>query len=298
MPCASPALACAPVIDGHRRLLDVVREFAGDAGGADGRIDLDAARALVAFLRQELLPFASREEGRLLAGSSERETTMFEHGFLAAEIDTLSGVVDSARRGTAEAHARTMRAIHRIEAVLELHVERHEDRWRDSRGGTAPPAAAGSWQGRKHSRRGSARPLDATGIDAILRRCWWGVLSTVHAGTPYAVPVAYGMSRGTFHIASRAGRKIDNLRANPRACLTVAEVVDGAAWSSVVITGDVEWVDDTVGAVRALRALARQCGMPAAARPADAARMMGATLFRIVPREMTGRTRSQDDEDR
>lgn len=271
-------------------------ETHGGPEGAHGSVDLEAAGALVAFLRQELLPFAAREEERLLADPAERETMMFEHGFLAAEIDGLSGQVDAARIGFTAAVPRIRRAIHRIEAVLKMHVERHENWQRDSDADAAVAARSGLVK--RHDRRGSARALSQAGIDALLRRHWWGVLSTVQDGSPYAVPVAYGMDAGAFHIASRDGRKIRNLVANPRACLTVTEVADGSAWSSVVITGDVEWVDDPAGVVRTLRALARQCGRRAASRPADARQMLGAKLFRIVPREITGRTRSpQDHED-
>ena len=220
---------------------------------------------------------------------------MFEHGFLAAEIDGLSGQVDAARTGFVAAVPRIRRAIHRIEAVLEMHVERHEDRRRDSDVDAAVLAASRSGSMVKHVRTGSARVLSPVGIDALLRRNWWGVLSTVHEGSPYAVPVAYGMDRGSFHFASRDGRKIRNLVANPRACLTVTEVADGSEWSSVVVSGDVEWVDDPAGLVRTLRALARQCGRRAASRPADARQIVAAKLFRIVPREITGRARSPQD---
>lgn len=96
--------------------------------------DLDELRAAAAFLRQEVLPFCRWEEDLLLAAPDEWEAAAFDHGFLAAEIDAFGREVtaleetrewdDEARR---RASQRLLRRVHRIEAVLELHMQRAED---------------------------------------------------------------------------------------------------------------------------------------------------------------------------
>lgn len=140
--------------------------------------------------------------------------------------------------------------------------------------------------------RGGFRSLDSDEIDRVLRRNWWGVLSTAAAGQPYAVPVAYGLDgRGVFHAASRDGRKVENLRANPNVCLTVTEVESGTSWCSIVVVGSVEWAEGAGAVVESLAALRRQCGVTARSAMTQARRLAGARFFRIVPAAVTGRAR-------
>lgn len=269
------------LISGHRRLLGVLADFRSEAAPR-GEMDLDAARALVSFLRHELLPFATREERTLATDPAELETTRFEHAFLAAEIDGLAGAVDTAHADD------VVRRIHRIEAILEMHAARHEDRWGDGEVAVRPCPAT------PVAGRAPARNLDVLEIDAVLRRNWWAILSTAAAGRPYAVPVAYGMHDGVFYVASRKGMKVRNIEANPFVCLTIAEVENGARWCSVVATGSAEEVEGPAAVVRALRALARQCGRQHAARPMQGRRLLGARLFRITPDAITGRIREEE----
>jgi hypothetical protein len=141
------------------------------------------------------------------------------------------------------------------------------------------------------ARSGSARALTQPEIAALVARNWWAVLSTAAGGVPYAVPVAYGEDRGHFYVASKMGRKVDNLQANPMACLTVTEVESGSDWRSVVVSGPVEWVDRPVDALTALRALRRQCKRSVPTSLKDAIRLLDARVLRIVPTEVTGRRR-------
>lgn len=108
----------------HRELLDTLRELLADAG------DL---RAILAFLRQSVVPAARREEALLLPEPDVREAAAFEHAFLEAEIDRLgreAADLAAARDDAAREAAgrRVRRTLHRIEAVLELHVLREDDR--------------------------------------------------------------------------------------------------------------------------------------------------------------------------
>ena len=119
---------------GHRALLRTFREFGVVAPDGELREDPDALRGAVAFLRHELLPFARREEEALEPGSTRREGVSFEHAFLAAEIDAFADAVAALlalpagpSREREEARYRVLRAAHRIEAALELHVQKEED---------------------------------------------------------------------------------------------------------------------------------------------------------------------------
>lgn len=127
-------------------------------------------------------------------------------------------------------------------------------------------------------------------VEALLEEGWWGVLATAADGVPYGVPVVYGFDGERFWVAAREGRKVRNLRRNPRVCLSVSRVAeDGSAWASVVVTGTARLVDGLRPRLAALRALRRQCGHLQAVRPRDAARMSAARVIRIDPEEITGR---------
>ncbi len=96
----------------------------------------------------------------------------------------------------------------------------------------------------------------------VLREGEYGVLSTADAaGVPYGVPVnyVYDEDEGTlyFHCA-RAGRKLDNLRANPRVSMAVvgsAGVVPErfiTHYDSVLVEGFAAVVEDEATRRRAL----------------------------------------------
>ncbi|HEX7117968.1 MAG TPA: pyridoxamine 5'-phosphate oxidase family protein [Longimicrobiales bacterium] len=294
---APESIVTPAVLDGHRRILAVLREFRGtepwrSGGGADG----DAIRALIAFLRHEILPFASREEAGMPPGSEEREATAFEHAFLAAEIDALDRAAEHVRRGAVHGvddpgqwSEEARRRIDRIEAVLELHTGRQQERWTDAPAEPALPTAEPAGLPDRRRRRGT-RSLGGAEAAEVLRRNSWGVLSTSCEGRPYAVPVAYDFDGERFFIASREGREVWNLEANPEVCFTVLEVEDdGACWRSVVVAGVVEWVSGPRESLAALSALGRRRNRAAPTSFRAAARPEGARVVRIIPREITGR---------
>lgn len=145
---------------------------------------------------------------------------------------------------------------------------------------------------RSRSRFGESRALRAEEIDRFLERCWWGVLSTLEAEYPHAVPVVYGWDGKHFYIASREGRKIANIRTNPGVCLNVLEVEEiGRHWTSVLVTGQAKLVTGPRSRLAAVQALRRQAGVDLPITRKDAARMAAARVIRISPRKITGRTR-------
>jgi nitroimidazol reductase NimA-like FMN-containing flavoprotein (pyridoxamine 5'-phosphate oxidase superfamily) len=79
---------------------------------------------------------------------------------------------------------------------------------------------------------------------SIIERGRVGRLGCVFNGEPYVVPVNYVFDRDNIYIHSRAGRKVDALRANPRACLLVDEIHDEFTWRSALAFGDYEEIGD------------------------------------------------------
>ena len=67
-----------------------------------------------------------------------------------------------------------------------------------------------------------------------------GRLGCVDNGEPYVVPINYVFEDGTIYSHSLPGRKIDALRAHPRACLQVDEIQNDVEWRSVIAYGDFE----------------------------------------------------------
>jgi nitroimidazol reductase NimA-like FMN-containing flavoprotein (pyridoxamine 5'-phosphate oxidase superfamily) len=273
----------AEMRDGHRALLETLRDFLGSlARGDSGAEDAAALRGAVAFLRQGVLPFARREEHWLGEGSAAAEDAAFEHAFLAAEIDALAQEVEELAAGGAM--PRVWRRLHRIEAVLELHVEKAEE--------------SGAWQRTTDLDAAPAAPLRAPGVlrkmdpaeaADFLREREWGVLATAAAGRPYGVPVAYGYDGTHLYLATAPGRKAENLEQNPAVSLTVAEVESGSRWRCVIVTGTAERVSGARETLRAIDALRRQ--QRSAPSLADAARLARARIVRITPDEISGRVR-------
>lgn len=269
----------ATIRGGHRALLRTLREFAAGLE-ADG---IDGARGAAAFLRQTLLPFARREEAALPA-SAAAEAAALDHAFLAAEIDALAaearalaacpGALDAVRR-----------RLHRVEAVLELHLARDDEApdapepWRAEPPAEQPPPGPGP------------REMDADEVRTFVAARDWGVLSTVGPdGVPYAVPVSYGWDGRGFVVATGPGRKLRHLQEHGAACLTIADVRDGGRWKCVVAAGPARAVADALGRVRALTVIARQRGAGGLSA-ADLARAARSRVFRIHAAELTGRVR-------
>ncbi len=72
--------------------------------------------------------------------------------------------------------------------------------------------------------RRTDRELSAEEAEAILKQGEYGILSTVSAeGVPYGVPISYAYENGVLfmHCSAEGGLKVQNLKANPRACFTV-----------------------------------------------------------------------------
>ena len=79
---------------------------------------------------------------------------------------------------------------------------------------------------------------------AILHEGRLGRLGCIADEGPYVVPVNYYFDGKDIYVHSLKGKKIDALRANPRACLQVDEIRDSYHWRSVIAFGTYEEVTD------------------------------------------------------
>jgi nitroimidazol reductase NimA-like FMN-containing flavoprotein (pyridoxamine 5'-phosphate oxidase superfamily) len=90
---------------------------------------------------------------------------------------------------------------------------------------------------------------------ALLTASRVGRLGCVYEDGPYVVPINYVMDGESIYGHSLPGRKLEALRANPRACLQVDEVTDPYHWRSAIAFGAYEEVTDPAERNRAVRAL-------------------------------------------
>jgi uncharacterized protein len=74
----------------------------------------------------------------------------------------------------------------------------------------------------------------------LLTRGRIGRLGCVDKGEPYVVPINYLFEDESIYSHSLPGRKIEALRAHPRACLQVDEIEDDLHWRSALAHGNFE----------------------------------------------------------
>jgi nitroimidazol reductase NimA-like FMN-containing flavoprotein (pyridoxamine 5'-phosphate oxidase superfamily) len=287
--------------DGHHGLLATLRELIEGLDRPDRGLDEESLRALLAFLREGLVPFARREEGALLPDGEAWECATFEHAFLEAEIDRLSREVTpflprkgAGTEGEARSAALVRRTLYRIEAALEVHVLREQDRRSGDPGeglGRGDPTP--SPRGDDSLRAPPSGTMDPAEAERFLRSHSWGVLCTVGGGQPYGVPVSYGFDGRSVFIATGPGRKTSNLLASRAVCLTVAEVEDGDRWRCVVVSGEAAWLESVADRMAALWTLAGRAGRGPRVDRTAWKRLAAARLLRIDPTEVTGRQRGR-----
>lgn len=70
-----------------------------------------------------------------------------------------------------------------------------------------------------------------------------GRLGCIDKDEPYVVPINYLLDEGSVYSHSLPGRKIDAMRAHPRACLQVDQIYDNSHWRSAIAFGNFEEID-------------------------------------------------------
>ena len=99
--------------------------------------------------------------------------------------------------------------------------------------------------------------LTADEARALLASRRVGRLGCIYEGGPYVVPINYVLDGESIYTHSLPGQKIEALRANPKACLQVDEIIDSYHWRSAIAFGNYEEIikaDERARAVRALQA--------------------------------------------
>jgi len=116
-----------------------------------------------------------------------------------------------------------------------------------------------------------------------------GHLGCVYEGGPYVVPINYVLDGESLYVHSLSGRKLEALRANPRACLQVDTVIDAYHWRSAIVFGTFEEVTDPKERDQAVRTLLRSFPnlTPVESVPVHDGQS-SVIIFRIRVREITG----------
>jgi nitroimidazol reductase NimA-like FMN-containing flavoprotein (pyridoxamine 5'-phosphate oxidase superfamily) len=125
--------------------------------------------------------------------------------------------------------------------------------------------------------------LSADEIDALLREELVGRIGCHADGETYVVPIIYAYDGAAVYVASRDGRKLRMMRANPAVCFEVDRYERGS-WRSVIAQGRFEPLEGAE-AGRALELLAARF----AGRPTERRERGEAVCFRIVLDAPTGR---------
>jgi len=92
-------------------------------------------------------------------------------------------------------------------------------------------------------------------IEGLLDRVRYGHLGCAQNNHPYVVPIHFAYDDRTIYIYTTEGKKSEMIDANSEICLQVEEVIDDENWSSVVVVGDAEKLNDTDEREKALAAI-------------------------------------------
>ena len=138
-------------------------------------------------------------------------------------------------------------------------------------------------------------------MECLLREALVGCLATVGPdGSPYITPLNFVCHQGKiyFHSALK-GRKVDNIRANPRVCFEVHDLIEivqeqracdfSTRYRSVLIFGRARPLPDGDEKVAVLTALAEKYASGQAVEPPTLKRARGTEVIEITIEEITGK---------
>ena len=130
--------------------------------------------------------------------------------------------------------------------------------------------------------------------EELLTRTPIGRLACARMGQPYIVPISFSfdpIERALVSFSS-VGQKIGWMRANPKVCVEVDEIVDQFNWASVLVTGRYEEIvaSDKARLERAQQLFQTRSAwwLPGAAH-LDGSDREAAVFFQIAIKEMSGR---------
>jgi uncharacterized protein len=82
--------------------------------------------------------------------------------------------------------------------------------------------------------------IDEKECRAVLARTSLGRLGCSLDGKPYVLPVYFASEADYLYVLSTFGQKIEWMRANPKVCVQVDEIVSESEWVSVIVNGRYE----------------------------------------------------------
>lgn len=142
---------------------------------------------------------------------------------------------------------------------------------------------------------------DREEMESLLQEALVGCLATVGPdGSPYITPLNFVYHQGKiyFHCAFK-GRKIDNIRATPRVCFEVHELIKmvqgqracdfSTRYRSVLVFGHARSLPDGDEKIAVLTALAKKYADGQAVEPPTPERAKGTEVIEITIEEMTGK---------
>jgi nitroimidazol reductase NimA-like FMN-containing flavoprotein (pyridoxamine 5'-phosphate oxidase superfamily) len=130
--------------------------------------------------------------------------------------------------------------------------------------------------------------LENAGALALLRERTLGRLGCIASGWPYVVPVNYYFDGQDIYIHTLPGKKLDSLRANPRACLQVDEIKGPCNWRSVIAYGPFEEVSNQETQETILTKLYSRLPHMTPVESKLVKGMKGTVVFRIKVEDVTG----------
>ena len=89
---------------------------------------------------------------------------------------------------------------------------------------------------------------------AVLARASMGRLGCSLQDQPYVLPVYLAYESDYIYFFSTVGKKIQWMRANPKACVEVDEIMNQSHWLSVIVTGRYQELPEPLFAAEAAHA--------------------------------------------
>jgi len=145
------------------------------------------------------------------------------------------------------------------------------------------------------------RELSAEQCLELLKRSTLGHLGCVLDRQPYVVPIHFSLDaeRNCLYGFSSVGQKIAWMRENPHVCVEVPEITDRNHWTTVLIFGRYEEIDDTPEHADARQRMLdllqerREWWLPATAKLGSQERA-AVLIYQIHIDRMTGRSAARD----
>ncbi len=145
-----------------------------------------------------------------------------------------------------------------------------------------------------------SRTLLPEEIDRMLNQSKTGRLGLSRDGIPYVLPLSFWFSEPAvyFHGALQ-GRKIDYIRANPRACFLVDRMDEllksehpclfNVTFQSAMVEGEILLVEDEAEKLKALQGLSAKYGSPEVAALLSGDETRNVAVFKLLIVSKSGR---------